>query len=94
MGDLKSKIRYSVHRYINNELTEEGFKEQIKEIMLEFEERIPKTLLYQDIGLIVQERVQKIPNKSDKFEKLWTLLDQVEPQIREALNRWKSSMSR
>jgi hypothetical protein len=79
---------------MNNELTEGGFKERIAEIMHEFEERVPKTLLCQDIGLIVQERAQNTPSKPDKFEKLWALLDQVEPQIREALNRWKNSISK
>lgn len=93
MGELKSRVRYAVHRYLNNELTEEEFKEQITEVIRQFEKRIPKKLLCQDIGLIVQEREQSIPSKSDQFKSIWALLDEVEPRIREALNHWKESMS-
>ena len=93
MGELKSRVRYAVHRYLNNELTEVEFKEQITEVIRQFEKRIPKKLLCQDIGLIVQEREQSIPSKSDQFKSIWALLDEVEPRIREALNHWKESMS-
>ena len=93
MGELKSKVRYAVHRYLNEELTEERFKGQIAEIISEFEKRFPKKLVCQDVGLIVQEREQSILNKSDKFKRLWVLLDQLEPTIKEYLNHWKAAMS-
>jgi len=93
MGELKSKVRYAVHRYLNEELTEERFKGQIAEIISEFEKRFPKKLVCQDVGLIVQEREQSILNKSDKFKRLWALLDQLEPMIKESLNHWKETMS-
>lgn len=93
MGELKSKVRYAIHRYINDELTEERFKVQIAEIMREFEKGLPKRLICQDVGLIVQEREQNILGKCDRFKRLWALLDQVEPWIRESLNHWKEAMS-
>ena len=93
MGELKSKVRYAIHRYLNEELTEERFKGQIAEIISEFEKRFPKKLVCQDVGLIVQEREQSILNKSDKFKRLWALLDQLEPMIKESLNHWKETMS-
>lgn len=93
MGELKSKVRYAIHRYLNDELTDEGFKAQIIEIIREFEKRLPTKLICQDVGLIVQEREQSILGKSDKFKRLWALLDQVEPRIRENLNHWKEAMS-
>ena len=93
MGKLRSKVRYAIHRYLNGELTEERFKAQIAEILREFEKRLPKNLICQDVGLIVQEREQSILGKSDKFKRLRALLDQVEPRIRENLNHWKEAMS-
>ena len=94
MGELKSKVRYAIHRYLNEELTEERFKGQIAEIIHEFEKKLPKKIICQDAGLIVQEREQSNPNKSDRFKRLWVALDHVEPMIREALNHWKEAMSK
>ena len=94
MGRLKSNVRYALHRYLNGELTEEGFKGQIAEIIREFEKRLPKRLVCQDVGLIVQEREQSILTKSNKFKRLWALLDQVEPRIKKSLNHWKKAMSK
>jgi len=94
MGKLKSKVRYAIHRYLSEEITEERFKGQIAEIIREFEKRLPKKIVCQDVGLIVQEREQSILNKSDKFKTLWALLDQVEPTIRETLNHWKEAMKK
>jgi len=94
MGELRSKVRYAIHRYLNEKLPEERFKGQIAEIICEFEKRLPKKLVCQNVGLIIQEREQSILNKSDKFKRLWVLLDQVEPIIRETLNHWKEAMSK
>jgi len=94
MGELKSKVRYAVHCYLNEELAEERLKGQIAEIIHEFEKKMPKKIVCQDVGLIVQEREQSNPNKSDKFKRLWALLDHVEPMIRETLNHWKEAMNK
>ncbi len=93
MGELRSKVRQVIHQYLNEELTEEGFKGQIAEIIREFE-KLPKKIVCQDVGLIIQEREQSIPNKSDKFKRLWVVLDHVEPMIREALNHWGEAMGK
>ena len=94
MGRLKSNVRYALHRYLNGELTEERFKGQIAEIIREFEKRLPKKLVCQDVGLIVQEREQSILNKPDEFKRLWVLLNQVEPMIRETLSHWEEAMNK
>ena len=93
MGELRSEVRYAVHRYLSEELTDEKFKARITEIISKFEKRLPKRLICQDIGLIVQEREQSITIKSDKFERIWVLIDQVEPLIKENLDHWKEAMS-
>jgi len=92
VGELKSKVRYILYKYLNNELADDEFKEQITRIIHEFEEKMPKKLLYQDIGLIVQER--ELPTMSDKFRRIWVILDDIEPKIKEALDYWKKSMSK
>lgn len=94
MGELKSKVRYIVHKYMNNELVDDEFKEQIKWIINEFEGKIPEKLLYQDIGLIVLEREKSSQTVSDKLKKIWMLLDEVKPEIKRALENWKKSMSK
>ena len=58
-----------------------------------FEKRLPKNLFCQDVGLIVQEREQSILGKSDRFKRIWALLDQVEPMIKVNLNHWRQAMS-
>jgi hypothetical protein len=67
MGVLKSRARYAIHRYLNEELTEEKSKGQVSEVIYDFEKRLPERLLCQDVGLIVQEREQSILDKSDEF---------------------------
>jgi FKBP-type peptidyl-prolyl cis-trans isomerase (trigger factor) len=94
MGELKSKVRYAIHRYLSEELTEERLKEQVAEIIREFEKKLPKKIVCQDVGLIIQEREQSISNKSNKFKRLWALLDDVEPMIKGSLNHWKEAMSK
>jgi hypothetical protein len=91
---LKSKVRYAIHKYLNEELTEERFKGQISETIHEFEKKLPRKIVCQDVGLIAQEREQSILNKSDKFKRLWVLLDEVEPMIRETLNYRKEVMGK
>ena len=92
MGELRSKVRRAIHKYLLNELTDEGFKNYIQEIIDEFEEKIPGLRVYQDIGMIVMERESR-KLRPDRFEKIWALLDQVNPRIREDLDRWKDLMS-
>ena len=92
LGELRSKVRYIVHKYLIDELTDEEFKCNIQEIIDEFKGRMPEELLYQDIGLITWERENKNPNRKDKFKKIWMLLDQVGPRIRKALNHWHELM--
>lgn len=94
VGKLRSKVRHAVHRYLIDELTEERFKSEITEILHKFGKRLPKKILCQDIGLIVQEREQSIPNKPDKFKRIWLLLSQIEPDIEQALNEWQEAMSK
>lgn len=92
MGELRSKVRRAIHKYLLNELTDEGFKNYIQEIIDEFEEKIPGLRVYQDIGMIVMERESR-KLRLDSFKKIWALLDQVNPRIREDLDRWKNLMS-
>lgn len=59
MGKLRSKVRYVVHKYLIDELTDEEFKDSIQEVIDEFKGKMPDELLYQDIGLIIWEREKK-----------------------------------
>ena len=94
MGELRSKVRHILYKYLNDELVDDEFKRQMSEVIHEFEEKMPKRLLCQDIGLIVLERDQKSLAMSDKFKRIWVLIDQVQPQIKETPDHWKKAMSK
>ena len=47
MPTLKLKVESILHRYLNEELTDEGFKESIQAILDEFK---GKNMLHQNIG--------------------------------------------
>ena len=80
MPTLKLKVESILHRYLNEELTDEGFKEGIQAILNEFK---GKNLLHQNIGQLTWRMEKENPNRKNKFEKIWILLDQVSPRIRE-----------
>lgn len=84
MGDLKSRVHASVHNYLLNDITNEQFKAQIRDVIVDFEGRMSRNILLQDIGLIVQERERKIGES--KFVKVWAILDEIEPLIRKKVD--------
>jgi hypothetical protein len=91
MGDLKSRVHFIVHSYLNSETTDEQFKAQVIDVIAHFEKRMSRYILLQDIGLIVREREGK-RSKSERFERLWTILAQIEPSIRENLDHFDEAM--
>jgi len=84
MPRLKLRVESVLHRYLTDELTDEGFKEGILAILNEFE---GKNLLHQNIGQLTWRLEKENPGEKDKFEKIWILLDQVSPRIREDFNQ-------
>ena len=90
MGELRSKVRRTIHQYLLNDLTDEEFKAHIQEIIDEFEGKIPG-VLYQDIGMVVLERENK-KLRPERFKKIWVLLDQVNPKIREDLDIYRRDL--
>ena len=84
MPKLKLRVESAIRGYLADRLTDEGFKEAIQSILDEFE---GKRLLHQNIGQLVWRMEQEHPDRKNKFETLWGLLDQVSPRIREDLNR-------
>ena len=81
---LKLKVESALHRYLTDELTNEEFKLAIQALLNEFE---GKNLLHQNIGQLTWRMEKENPSRKNKFNKIWTLLDQVSPRIREDLNR-------
>jgi hypothetical protein len=81
---LKLKVENAIHRYLTSELTDQEFKECIQAILDEFK---GKNLLHQNIGQLTWEWEKKNPLRKSKFEKIWTLLEQVSPQIINDFNR-------
>ena len=84
MPKLKLMVESALHQYLTDELTDEGFKESVQVILNEFE---GKNLLHQNIGQLTWRMERENPGDESKFEKIWTLLDQVSPRIREDFNR-------
>ena len=84
MPKLKLMVESVLHQYLDDELTDEGFKESVQVILNEFE---GKNLLHQNIGQLTWRMERENPGDESKFEKIWILLDQVSPRIREDFNR-------
>lgn len=84
MPRLKLKVETALQRYLADDLTDDGFRECIQTILKEFE---GKNLLHQNIGQLTWRMEREDPRRTSKFEKIWILLDQVSPRIREDLNR-------
>jgi len=84
MPKLKLKVESAIGKYLTEEITDEGFKESIQSILDEFE---GKNLLHQNIGQLTWRMEKENPRKKNRFEKIWTLLEQVSPRIREDFNR-------
>jgi hypothetical protein len=80
---LKLKVEDALHKYLIDETTDEEFQEKIQSILEEFE---GKNLLHQNIGQLTWKYEKENPDKMSKFKRIWALLDQVSPQIREDLN--------
>ncbi|UCH31262.1 MAG: hypothetical protein JSV05_07115 [Candidatus Bathyarchaeota archaeon] len=83
MPKLKLKVELALHRYLTNELVDEEFIREIQAILNEFQ---GKNLLHQNIGQLIWNLEIKRPNDKAKFEKIWLLLDRINPRIREDLS--------
>ena len=84
MPKLKLMVESTLHQYLTDELTGEGFKASIQAILNEFE---GKNLLHQNIGQLTWRMEKEEPGNESKFKKIWILLDQVSPTIRGDFNR-------
>ena len=83
MPKLKVMVESTIRKYLTGELTDEGFKESIQTILDEYE---GKNLLHQNIGQLTWRMEKENPSDEGEFEKIWILLDQVNPRIRKDLN--------
>ena len=81
---LKVKVESALQGYLTDELTGEEFKGKIQSILDEFK---GKNLLHQNIGQLTWRMEKENPSDGSKFEKIWVLLDQVNPRIREDFYR-------
>ncbi|UCF59126.1 MAG: hypothetical protein JSV15_01500 [Candidatus Bathyarchaeota archaeon] len=83
MPKLKLRVESSLRGYLTGELIDQGFKQSIQAILSEFK---GKNLLHQNIGQLTWRMEHENPSDKSKFRKIWILLDQVNPKIREDLN--------
>ena len=77
---MKLRVETTLHRYLSGELGDEEFKREIQLILDEFK---GKNLLHKNIGQLTYRMEKENPNRKDRFEKIWILLDQISPRIRE-----------
>lgn len=84
MPKLKLRVESSLRNYLAGELTDEEFIESIQAILSEFE---GKNMLHQNIGQLTWRMEHENPSNKSKFRKIWILLDQVSPRIKEDLNQ-------
>jgi ribosomal protein S18 acetylase RimI-like enzyme len=81
-----------LHKYLTNELTDEGFRRGVQSILAEFK---GKSLLHKNIGQLVCRMEKEKPSEERKFKKIWAILDQVSPKIREDQKKqWKIRLAK
>ena len=92
MPRLKLKVESTLHKYLTDELTDEGFRKSIHLILTEFK---GKNLLHKNIGQLTHKMERENPSIEYKFKRIWTLLDQVSPRIREDFkHQWKIRLAK
>lgn len=84
MPKLKLSVESALRKYLTDELTDKEFKDDIQALLNEFE---GKRLLHQNIGQLTGIMEKENPSKKNRFKKIWSLLDQVSPRIREDFDR-------
>lgn len=84
MPRLKLRVESILQGYLTDELTDETFKDEIQALLNEFE---GKNLLHQNIGQLTWRMEKENQSRKNKFEKIWILLGQVSPRIREDFDR-------
>lgn len=80
MPRLKLLVESALREYLVDQLTDKEFKERILSILNEFR---GKNLLHQNIGQLTWRMEKENSSRKRKFEKIWVLLDEVNPQIKE-----------
>ncbi|MCW4055565.1 MAG: hypothetical protein NWE82_02135 [Candidatus Bathyarchaeota archaeon] len=83
MPKLKLTVESAIQRYLTDNLTDEGFREEIQAILDEFQ---GKNLLHQNIGQLAWRMDEENPGRKEEFERIWALFDQVSPRIRAAFD--------
>ena len=84
MPKLKLKVESILQEYLANRLSDEEFRQAIRLLLDEFQ---GKTLLLQNIGQLTWRMEQENPDRKAEFTRMWILLDQVSPRIREDLTQ-------
>ena len=89
MGELRSTVRSIIYRWLNQELTDQVLKQEIQKTVNKFGD-IP--FVFQDIGLVVMSMKDGIG--VERYERIFQLLDEVEPRIKKDLENWKKGMAK
>jgi len=85
-------VESTLHKYLNDDLTDEGFRKSIYSILNEFR---GKNLLHKNIGQLTWKMERENPDIEYKFKKIWALLDQVSPRIRRDFKQqWKIRLAK
>jgi len=83
MPKLKLMVESALHRYLTDELTDEGFKKGIQLILNEFK---GKNLLHQNIGQLTWRMETENPSRENKFERIW-IVEWKKVQVEEILKQ-------
>jgi len=86
-GPISKKVKRLCYSLFSGDISEEDFKNGIQEIIDEYS--YLRHLCYQDIGLAVAHWTSHMDKI--KMERLWKLVDEVNPRIKEAFEHWKNT---
>lgn len=92
-GKLSTQIKQICKKYDYESIGKKEFKSELRDIIQEHQDQ---TQLYQNIGMAVQGYL--FPEQDFKLEipknKIWKMVDEVEPKIRENYLNWAEEMSK
>ena len=92
MPRLKIRVESTLSSYLTEELGDKEFKREIQMILDEFK---GKNLLHRNIGQLTSRMEKENPSMKDRFRKIWILLDQISPRIREDFQKqWKIRLAK
>ena len=92
-GPISKAVRNLCSATLLNPIDKSKFKDALKEIVNEYKIALGNRV-FQSIGMVIQKWAVEYLGDKIKIEETWRLVDEVEPKIRQAYEKYANSFSR